>query len=73
MKNKTLILIFSIMSIIGYAQCAPSASNPDSDGDGIADVCDNDDDNDDNDDQQVVQLATHQIDHLPSNNDMAHL
>jgi hypothetical protein len=29
-----------------YAQCVPSATNPDSDGDGIADVCDYDDDND---------------------------
>lgn len=32
--------------MIGYAQCVPSATNPDSDGDGIANVCDNDDDND---------------------------
>ena len=34
------------MSIIGYAQCTPSSTNPDSDGDGIADICDYDDDND---------------------------
>ncbi|KQK24590.1 hypothetical protein AR438_15490 [Chryseobacterium aquaticum] len=34
------------MSIMHYAQCVPSATNPDSDGDGIADVCDYDDDND---------------------------
>lgn len=32
---------------LGYAQtCTPSANNPDSDGDGIADICDWDDDND---------------------------
>jgi len=46
MKNKIFILILSIMSIMHYAQCVPSATNPDSDGDGIADVCDYDDDND---------------------------
>lgn len=46
MKNKILVLILSIMSIMHYAQCVPSATNPDSDGDGIADVCDYDDDND---------------------------
>ena len=46
MKNTILTLIFSTLSIIGYAQCTPSATNPDSDGDGIADVCDLDDDND---------------------------
>lgn len=46
MKNKILVLTLSIMSIIGYAQCVPSATNPDSDGDGIANVCDLDDDND---------------------------
>ncbi len=46
MKNIILILIFSTLSILGYAQCTPSANNPDSDGDGIADVCDLDDDND---------------------------
>ena len=35
------------MSILHYSQnCTPSATNPDSDGDGIADVCDLDDDND---------------------------
>ncbi len=46
MKNKIFILILSIMSIMHYAQCVPSATNPDSDGDGIADICDYDDDND---------------------------
>lgn len=46
MKNKILVLTLSIMSIIGYAQCVPSATNPDSDGDGIANICDLDDDND---------------------------
>ncbi|MXS69672.1 hypothetical protein GSF70_00410 [Flavobacteriaceae bacterium W22] len=46
MKNKIFILILSMMSVIGYAQCVPSATNPDSDGDGIANVCDLDDDND---------------------------
>lgn len=46
MKNKIFILLLSISSMIGYAQCVPSASNPDSDGDGIANSCDYDDDND---------------------------
>ena len=46
MKKNIFIFLLSLTSIVGYAQCTPSASNPDSDGDGIADVCDLDDDND---------------------------
>jgi hypothetical protein len=46
MKNKIYILLLAFLSIIGYAQCVPSVTNPDSDGDGIADICDLDDDND---------------------------
>lgn len=55
-----------------YAQCVPSATNPDSDGDGIADVCDYDDDNDGILD--IVECPTvnnkpifHLFDYTPSN------
>ncbi|MCD0466049.1 DUF11 domain-containing protein, partial [Flavobacterium sp. ENC] len=45
-KIISTIVLFFFTSIIANAQCAPSGSNPDTDGDGFANSCDTDSDND---------------------------
>ena len=46
MKHKLIILFMLLISFWGMAQCTITPTNPDSDGDGIANSCDLDDDND---------------------------